>query len=474
MNLESINNYRVLKDELKQYEQLYKEVKKASELTFDQITVLDKDARILCVGKACESSFGLSEEEVIGKHVKELEEKGMIDKSITLEVFKRKEKVSLIQHTGGNRVFMATGFPMFNDRNEIVKVINISKDITSIEKFKKQIQNTEEIVEWLEDEISKMKIMSEEEIVSKNYEMQKIFDLIKKTADLDSTVLLLGETGTGKSFLANIIHKVSNRKNKPFITINCGAIPHNLLESELFGYAEGAFTGACKKGKKGLFEIAKDGIVFLDEIGEMPLQLQVKLLNVLQDRKACRIGNVIPYKINAKIIAATNKNLKNAVKNGTFREDLYYRLNVLPIFVPPLRDRIEDIAVLSKHLVSKFNQKYSMNKKLSEESYNVLFSYNWPGNIRELENVIERVLITSNGDVIGKSQVLDIVNHDNNNKENKIELNEIMPLKEATEKLEKQLLLAAKESYKTTRKMAKVLKIDQSTVVRKLKAHNIY
>jgi TyrR family helix-turn-helix protein/PAS domain S-box-containing protein len=471
--VEDLNNYKVLKEELKQYEQLYNEIKIASELTFDQITVLDGNAKILCVGKACQSSFGMSEEEVIGKYAKELEKKGMIDKSITLEVLKRKEKVTLVQHTGGNKILMATGFPMFNEKNEIVKVINISKDITSIEKLRKQIQNTGEIVEWFEEEISKRKIIEKEEIVSKNCEMQKIIDLIKRTADLDSTVLLLGETGIGKGFLANIIHKVSNRKDKPFVTINCGAIPENLLESELFGYVEGAFTGASKKGKKGLFEIAKDGIIFLDEIGDMPMQLQVKLLNVLQERRASRVGDVSPYKIKAKIIAATNKDLKKAVKNGEFREDLYYRLNVLPMYIPPLRDRIEDIPVLINHMINKCNSKYGMGKKLSKDGYNMLLSHDWPGNIRELENVIERLVITCNEDMIDKEQVSDVINPKNNRKERTFEINEIIPLKEATKKLEKQMLMSAKQSYKTTRKMAKVLKIDQSTVVRKLKEYHI-
>ncbi|MCT4621739.1 MAG: sigma 54-interacting transcriptional regulator [Marinisporobacter sp.] len=470
-----INDY-VLKEELKHYEQLYNEIKIAIDTTFDQVTIVDRDARILCVGNLCKESFGISENELVGEDANELVKKGVFDKSITAEVLQKGKKVTIIQKTASNKRLLVTGFPIFNEKKEIVKVINISKDITSIEQLKKQIENTGEMMTWFRKEMLKRKVIKEKKIITKNSQMEKILELIKRTADLDSTVLLLGETGVGKGFLAKAIHEMSNRKNKPFVTINCGAIPENLLESELFGYAEGAFTGANKKGKKGLLEEAKDGIVFLDEVGELSMKLQVKLLSVLQDRKACRIGALKPYEIKAKIIAATNKDLKEAIKRGEFRQDLYYRLNVLPIHIPSLRERIEDIFALIRYFLKKNNEKYFLNKVFSKDAYKILMTYEWPGNIRELENVIERLVITCGEDLITSKEVVDIlqIEDDKQNKKiNYIETNSVIPLKEATKELERQLLIKAKEKYKTTRKMATVLKINQSTVVRKLKEYNI-
>lgn len=472
-NLENLNNYKILKQELTQDERLYSEIKRMEELTFDQITILDSDAKVLVVGQACKESFGITEEEMIGQYANNLKHRGVFDKSITVEVLKQRKKVILVQNTGSNKTLMVTGFPIFNEKKEIVKVINISKDITNSDQFQKQIQSKENILEGFEQQLLKRKIIEKKEIVSKNSKMKKIIDLIKRTADLDNTILLLGETGTGKGFLANIIHQMGNRKNKPFITINCGAIPENLLESELFGYVEGAFTGASKKGKKGLFEIARDGIIFLDEIGEMPMHLQVKLLNVLQDMKACRVGDLSPYEIKAKIIAATNKDLKKEVKNGKFREDLYYRLNVLPICIPPLRSRIEDIDVIINRFFEKYNDKYHCQKKISADAFGMLIAYEWPGNIRELENTIERLVITSQEDLITKEEVADIIIPENDKEKIYFEISDVIPLKKAVKTLEKQLLLSAKRKYKTTRKMAKVLELDQSTVVRKLKEYSL-
>lgn len=461
--MKNTNNSKVLKNEsIIQYKHLYTEME---ELTFDQITIVDGNAKILLVGQDCKESFGITEKEMIGKYASSLKDNGVFDKSITEEVLRQRKKVTMIQKTASNRSLLVTGFPIFNGKGKIIKIINISKDITNIEKFKKPLGNEEKSL--------KRKIIEQKEIVSQNGEIKKILDLIKKTADLDNIILISGETGTGKNFFANIIHQTGNRKNKPFITINCGAIPENLLESELFGYVEGAFTGACKKGKRGLFEIAEGGIIFLDEIGEMPIQLQVKLLNILQDMRACRIGDLSSYEIKAKIIAATNKDLKKAVENGTFREDLYYRLNVLPICVPPLRARIEDIDNLCNNFFEKYNDKYHSNKKLSEDAFNMLLGYNWPGNIRELENTIERLVIISNEDLITKDQLADIIRPENYTENKYLKISGIIPLKKAVKILEKQLLSLAKRKYKTTRKMAKVLELDQSTVVRKLNDYNL-
>lgn len=457
--MEYINNYKEIKERTKYYNQLYEELDIIENLTFDEITIMNSNAKFLFVGKSSEDFFGLSEEDIVGKYADEIQDKGVYDKSITMEVIKKRKKVAMIQHTCSNKTLMVIGIPIFNKKNEITKIINISKDVTDIQEIKEKIKTRRNNLE--------------DKIVTKNEKMEKIIELIDKTADLNATILISGETGVGKSFLAEVIHEKSNRKKSPFITINCGAIPENLIESELFGYEGGAFTGANKEGKKGLFEIAEDGTLFLDEIGEMPMQVQVKLLNVLQDKKAKRVGSLNSYEIKARVIAASNKDLEKAIEDKEFRKDLYYRLNVLKIDIPPLRDRKVDIPLLINSLLRKYNKKYNMRKKLSEDAYNLLISYNWPGNIRELENTLEKIIIMCNNELVSKKSVSKIISIDNNSRKYQFGIDGIMPIKKAKSKVEKQLLLNAKNKYKTTRKMAEVLKIDQSTVVRKMNKYNI-
>lgn len=244
-------------------------------------------------------------------------------------------------------------------------------------------------VDYLRQEVSGN--INEIELKSKNVVMTDIYETIKKISQSTATVLITGESGTGKEVAARAIHKLSDRKNKAFIPINCAAIPENLLESELFGYEKGAFTGAVQK-KLGKFELAQDGTIFLDEIGEMSLQMQVKLLRVLQEKEIQRVGGTVNIKVDARIIAATNRDLKREIEEGKFREDLYYRLNVVPIELPPLRQRKEDIPDLIKHFLKKYDVQGTING-VSDEAMELLISYNWPGNIRELENVIERMAI---------------------------------------------------------------------------------
>ena len=278
--------------------------------------------------------------------------------------------------------------------------------------------------------------------------------------------LLLGETGVGKSFFAKLIHQLSRQRDKNFIHVNCNAIPDALFESELFGYAEGAFTGAAKSGKKGLLELAQNGTIFLDEIGDLPLPIQIKLLNVLQEKSFYKVGSSVPVELKARIITATNKDLLKLVKEGKFREDLYYRLNVLPIQVPSLRSRSMDIQIIAKFFLDKFNTKYNAQKQLSSDAFLILGRYSWPGNIRELENLMERLVITSDSPTITAGDVVNILQVEENAL---LDATDTMPLKKAVEIFEKQLIRKALEKYKSTRKAAKALDIAQSTIVKKMK-----
>lgn len=462
------NNPDVAEDNLKEleyYKRLYQELKLIVDTEFDQVTIADQNGVFLKVERNCEKIFGVPENEMVGKNAREIEEKGIVSKSVTLCVIKNKKKISLVQDTGAGKRLMVKGIPMFDQNGELIRVINISRDITEIEKLNQQLADAEEMLDWFREELLKKQVIETNAFATTSQKMKKIHDAIRQVANTDATVLLLGETGVGKGFLAKTLHQLGKRRDKPFIHINCGAIPINLLESELFGYEAGAFTGANKNGKKGLFEIAQNGTLFLDEIADIPKHIQVKLLNVLQDKKFYKIGGLIPVELGANIIAATNKDLKKLTEEGKFRKDLYYRLNVFPIHVPPLRERVEDIPVLAKYFLDRFNIKYCTNKSLSSDVYNLLTAYSWPGNIRELENTIERLVITSQNRVIGKEELLEMIKPERA----RLQLTEIIPLKQAVQEVETQLLLKALEKYKTTRKAAEVLQIDQSTVVKKLK-----
>jgi len=303
--------------------------------------------------------------------------------------------------------------------------------------------------------------------------MHQVFELAIKVAKVDSNVLITGESGVGKEVITKIINQAGPRAQKPFLQINCGAIPENLLESELFGYAGGAFTGAKKNGKMGYFELSQGGTLLLDEIGELPLSLQVKLLRAIQERKIFRIGGTIPYKFDVRIIFATNRNLEEMVQSGLFRADLYYRLNVVPINIPPLRNRTEDIIPLTFHFLKLLNSKYKTNKRFEPEVLLAFERYKWPGNVRELENVIERMVIFSDEEIIGLQHLpFNSVNSEDSNGLT-IEVLKPVPLQTASEILEKKLVAKALQLSGSTRKAAKILGVTHPTVIRKAQKYNL-
>lgn len=456
------------KNQLETYRQAFEELNSILEVSFEGITIANGKGIFTKINKSFEKIFNVTQSDVIGRSAFSLEKEGFFDKSVTCEVLNKKKRVTIIQKTANNRILLVTGIPIFNNKKEIERIINISKDITETEKLAKDLKNLQIEHEWLKQELLKRTSIDRDKIAYESPAMKKIIDLIHHVSNMDATVLLLGETGVGKGFMANMIHRNSKRKDMPFITINCGAIPENLLESELFGYEKGSFTGASRDGKKGLFEIADNGTIFLDEIGDMPLSLQVKLLHVLDERKVRRIGGFTSFEVNARVIAATNKDLKDLVKKGEFREDLFYRLNVIPITIPALRDRKEDLLFLIKTFLKKTNNKYELKKIISEEALKALYNYHYPGNIRELQNLIERLVINTIGDTIEGTKVLEVIEPFLSQS-----TQDIMPLKEAVEQVERSLLLAAFQKYKTTRKVADALKIDQSTVVKKAKKLNL-
>jgi TyrR family helix-turn-helix protein len=303
--------------------------------------------------------------------------------------------------------------------------------------------------------------------------MRKLMEMVIRLAKVDSTVLIAGESGTGKELIAETLHRNSPRRKGPFIKVNCGAIPENLLESELFGYEAGAFTGAKKEGKPGYFELASGGILLLDEIGELPLSLQVKLLRALQSMEITRVGGTYPLKIDVRIMAATNRDLLKMVQRKQFREDLYYRLNVVPIYVPPVRDRKEDITQFVVHFMQVFNKKYQLTKRISPEVIDIFMKYDWPGNVRELENLIERLIVITPKDIITREDLPSNLSNVGSGNVPQVLVSGIVPLKEAVESVEKQILEKAYVEYNSTRQMAGELKVAASTIVRKAAKYGI-
>ncbi|OMP66523.1 Fis family transcriptional regulator [Domibacillus epiphyticus] len=461
--------YEGLLKELDSYKNLNLDLKAIFDTSYDVIYVSDHQGVTLRVSSACKELWGKEEKELVGKSVYELEEAGIYKPSVTRLVLEKKETVSLIQTTKTGRRLKVVGTPIKDENGEIIRVVNASRDITEVSRLQSELNEMKQLIEGYKKELNDLRSRTETEtqLVYRSKEMNQVISLAQRVADVDSTVLILGETGVGKEVIANYIHKSSPRSEKPFITINCGAIPENLLESELFGYEKGAFTGAVKQ-KLGLFELASEGTLFLDEIGEMPLPLQTKLLRVIQEQQLVRVGGTKPIAINIRLITATNRNLLEEVKKGAFREDLYYRLNVIPIKIPALRYRKDDVLPLILHFVEVFNQKYMRTAKISNSALDVLQEYEWPGNVRELQNIIERLVVLTEKEMISQSELEGLFYPSGRRESKSVVVNNIIPLKECVEEAENQLLQLAKRKYASTSEIASVLGVNQSTISRKM------
>ncbi|MBN8201425.1 sigma-54 interaction domain-containing protein [Bacillus sp. NTK034] len=455
--------------QLKAYQEMSKDLQAIFDLSFDVIYVSDARGVTLRASSACKALWGKEVEELVGKSVLDLEKEGLFTPSITRLVLERKEKVSGIQTTSTGKRLMVVGTPIKDENGKIVRVVNASRDITELHRLEEELEEMRLLSEGYKKEIMLLKEEKESfsRVVFASEEMKKVLEMARRVAKVDTTVLILGESGVGKEVIVNQIHHSSPRREKPFIKVNCGAIPENLLESELFGYESGAFTGANKQGKKGLFELANGGTLFLDEIAEMPLALQVKLLRILQDQEITRVGGTRPVKVDVRILAAANRDLTAEIEKGRFREDLFYRLHVVPITIPRLKDRRKDILPLLLHFIQYYNQKYFKKTSLTPGVIHMLEQYHWPGNVRELQNIVERLVVTTDENEITVEHFTQIIELVSNSKK-KVEIHDLMPLRDCIESAEEQLLKLAAKRFKSTTKMAKALNVNQSTISRKL------
>lgn len=455
--------------------------------SFDGIYVADGNGYTISLNPAIERNYGLSSADLIGKNVQELENKAVFNPSVVLKVLQEKKRVTAYQDTRTGKRLLSTGNPIFNGDGEIIRVICNSTDITELYQLKEQLKEKEEKVRIYENELQllRQKETNLAGFVFNSAKMHSLFSLIQRVSSVNSNVLITGESGTGKEVVARTVHALSSRSKGPFIKVNSSAIPETLLESELFGYDPGAFTGAQKNGKPGFFELANHGTLFLDEIGEVPLSIQPKLLEAIQDKAIKRVGGTKTINLDFRLITATNRDLTMMVAQGTFREDLFYRLNVLPIEIPPLKERLEDVPLLIHYFLTKFNTKYKLSKHFTNEAIRALSNYEWPGNIRELQNVIERLIVLSENDQIREQDLVMLpylapgpltAASDNMDKmlvKVKFINNEIIDLIETLKAVEKELVYDALRKFSSTRKAARQLRISQSTLIRRLKSHDL-
>ena len=459
---------------------LSKDLEEILEGSFDGILVTDRDTNVLYVNKSYERVAEIPLSDLVGHSMKELYNPVWMPISVASIVVKEKKPVSKRHVVKSGRHIIVTGRPIFDEQGEVQKVVINARDISEIYDLREELLESRAVTKMYTDRFDfddADYIEKEGGLVAVSKQMRKIISLAEKIAPFQATILILGESGVGKEEVAKIIHKKSTRASKPFITINCGAIPHELLESELFGYERGAFTGAMNTGKEGLIEAADGGTIFLDEIGETTLDFQVKLLRFLETREVRRVGSTASRIVDVRVIAATNKDLYNLVQEGKFREDLFYRLNIVEIDVPPLSERVDDIVPLANLFLNRFNRKYAQEKVLTYDLVKALESHNWVGNVRELKNVIENMVVVSNNEYLQTEDLPWEVNlrtrwideEDDEEPESFFET----PLNEAMEKYEKEIIERTRKKYGSTRIMAEKLKVNQSTIVRKMQKYGI-
>jgi transcriptional regulator with PAS, ATPase and Fis domain len=443
------------------------------EQSYDGIILSDHSGRIFFANdRAIQRLANMNAGSIIGLTSQDLIDRGIIlEETKTVISYKNNRSAILLTHKLKSGVeALITSVPVYRSGSDTKPLCYIAnfREITDLDNLKRELQETKSKTQSFFSELTELRnrLLKADQVIARSATMRNIMEKLLKISPADVNVYIHGESGVGKEVVAMLIHKMSHRKDGPFIQINCGAIPENLLESEMFGYEKGAFTGANSMGKPGILETAQRGTVLLDEIGDLPLTLQVKLLRSIQNREFYRVGGISPVKLDTRIICATNKDLGEMVKRGLFREDLFYRINVIPVFIPALRERREDILPLAHHFLHRFNQKYSYDRTLSPEVCKALEQYGWPGNVRELENIIERLVIMSEERQICSRNLPDYILYTLKSGKGPLE---IKPLKEAVARLENRLISEAIESCGSLRKAAERLGVDHSTLVKKQK-----
>jgi len=444
---------------------LENELRNIMESFYDGIYVTNENGVTIWVNRTWEMMSNVNRDEVIGKSVLDLKRNGYFSKSAIMSAIQKQKAITTLDINKAGKTILKTAVPVY-DNNKLWRVVQCVRDVSLLNQARQK-----------QEKGNKTGTVNNHEIVdnvvpgaSKEYE--NAIGMAFKAAKVDLNILILGETGAGKSLLAKMIHSKSHRSNGPFVVVNCGALPESLLESELFGYERGAFTGARSEGKKGLIEIANQGTLFLDEISEIPLNMQVKLLHVIEERKMIRVGGTKPINLDLRLIAASNRDLESMVAGGLFRADLYYRLNVIQIPIPPLREREEDIPTFVRVFLERANNTYGVYKEFSQEALRLLTLYNWPGNIRELQNVVESLIVTAPNRIVDVGDLPAKIRQAGEEK-NCLVKEKAASIKDVTHHVERELILKTLAESKSIRQCADKLGIAHSSLLRKIKIHQI-
>ncbi len=469
---DQVNRLTKIAGLLSNFQNEYHDFREICDNLYDGIHITDGEGRVIYINKAYTRTTGIQPQQILGCRVADIEEEGALYRgSVTAQVLKRREQVNSVALIFGlDKEVLVTGTPVFDQKGNICLVVTNTRDFPELKRMEQRLLVMAQESERANEELSYLRSLQAGErcMVCRSEAMRSVMELVQSVSGADVTVLITGESGTGKELIAEQIYQRSARKGKPFIKVNCAAIPSELLESELFGYVAGAFTGARSSGKAGLFELANKGVILLDEIGDLPLTLQPKLLRVLQERELMRIGGTAPTKLDVRVIAATNKDLLEEVRRGTFREDLYYRLNVVPVVMHPLRERREDIPALAGQFCRSFGEKYGKTAVITGDAMQVLTDYTWPGNIRELENLLERLVVTNVSGAITRQDVALALYPDTKGLDPGADGH---GLRARVSAFEKEIILETLAREGSLRKAARVLGVDHSTLAKKCQGY---
>lgn len=438
----------------------------------DHVVIADEHGRILKASESCAGVYGLPLRDFINASTYDLQRDGILSPSITVRVLEQRRACHLMQATRTGRSVMASAYPVW-DGDKLVRVVSLSKDMTDLRTLQREYELLHRQLAARET-APPTALDATADIPTCNPRMQEIVSLLERIAPTDASVVLLGETGVGKTRIAGLIHRRSQRADGPLVEANCGAIPETLFESEMFGYVAGAFSGAARNGKPGLAERAHGGTLFLDEVAELSPAMQTKLLRILQDRRVTRLGSTESRVADFRLVAATNRDLEAMVTDGRFRLDLYHRINVVPITIPALRERAEDIPLFIQRMLAALNDRYGKHKSLAPDAWSTLLAQRWEGNLRELENGLERLYVLSDEITIHADPAMLGPELSPASQHGCSRGNAPLPrLRDAVEAAERECLAAALKRCTSTYQIARELGASQPTIFRKLRKYGL-
>jgi PAS domain S-box-containing protein/TyrR family helix-turn-helix protein len=466
------------------YSDAYLKLSKQLEAIFkgssDGLWIHDSNGTIININTVSEMINGIKARDVIGKSIYDLVEAGIFEGIVTPEILRTKRQYSTVSYVKKTqKKVLVTGTPILDNDGNVALIVSNERDLTHWNVVKADLERSRRLAEKYKDEFEELSLLEsgQTEIVAESRQMKQVLRIGMKLARMGaSNILIQGESGTGKGLLAKFIHDSGKRKAKPFVQINCAALPESLLEAELFGYEKGAFTGAREQGKIGLFELAHEGTLFLDEIGDLPLSVQAKLLKYLDDQEILPLGGIQRKKVDCTVIAATNRDIARLTEQERFRQDLFFRLNTFRVRIPPLRERPNDIIRMSEFFLNNYNQEFQVQRRISPEALVKLQAYSFPGNVRELQNIVKNAVVLTEGDLLDEILAENIALGQIKKAADKKPISGLgypMRLNEKVENLEQEILSDACNRFKSTRKIAQQLGTSQSSIMRKLRKYNL-